>query len=129
MIRVETQPGQADALVTFGLPADVAVGQAVAVVGDFNGWNPYAHPFEPVEDGIGARQVSVLIPAGRYGFRYLSEDGSWFDDDDASDVEGNGAGGQNSVLDLSDLQTPDGSLAEQGLPGVDEPIEPGQQRG
>ncbi|MFC4057332.1 isoamylase early set domain-containing protein [Planomonospora corallina] len=66
---------------TFILPADQVRGH-VSLVGDFNGWNPYAHPMRRGDDGT--HQVTVTVPAQRgICFRYLAEGGVWFDDPDA----------------------------------------------
>ena len=74
--------------VTFALPRDVPSG-AVSVVGDFNDWDPYAHPLR--RRGNGARSAVVSVPAGAtVHFRYLAEGGVWFDDETAGmrDAEG-----------------------------------------
>lgn len=66
---------------TFVLPAAQVPGPT-SVVGDFNGWNPYAHPLRPAEDGT--YQATVTVPADReICFRYLADGGVWFDDPDA----------------------------------------------
>jgi 1,4-alpha-glucan branching enzyme len=65
--------------VTFVLPADEPAG-AVSVVGDFNGWDPFAHPLRRRSNGM--RSAVVRLPAGsRSRFRYLAEGGLWFDDE------------------------------------------------
>jgi 1,4-alpha-glucan branching enzyme len=67
--------------VTFVLPADGPAG-AVSVVGEFNDWNPFAHPLR--KRGNGTRSAVVSVPAGgKYRFRYLAEGGLWFDDETA----------------------------------------------
>jgi 1,4-alpha-glucan branching enzyme len=74
--------------VTFELSAAEPAG-AVSVVGDFNGWDPFAHPLR--KRGNGARTAVVSVPAGStLHFRYLAEGGVWFDDDTAGarDTEG-----------------------------------------
>jgi len=54
----------------------------VSLVGDFNGWDPYAHPMRRRDDGT--YQVSLMVPAHQpIRFRYLAEGGVWFDDADA----------------------------------------------
>jgi 1,4-alpha-glucan branching enzyme len=63
---------------TFVLPQDDPTGR-VSVVGDFNDWTPGTHTL--VKRSNGTRSVKVSVPAGQqYGFRYLGEDGHWFDD-------------------------------------------------
>ena len=65
--------------VTFTLPADEP-GGAVSVVGDFNGWDPFAHPLRRRSNGT--RSAAVTVRAGStLHFRYLGEGGVWFDDD------------------------------------------------
>jgi hypothetical protein len=75
-----TRPGRDGTVrVTFVLP----VGdhrEAVSVVGDFNGWNPMAHPLRRRANGT--RSAAVTVPAGStLRFRYLAEGGVWFNDD------------------------------------------------
>lgn len=67
MIRGEPVEGAAQAKVTFAVPEDGMNGEAVAVVGDFNDWDPAATPMRPE----GAWRVARLtLPAGeRYTFR------------------------------------------------------------
>ncbi len=80
--------------VTFSLPLDVG---PVSVVGDFNGWDPHAHPLKTRSNGT--RSVSVLLPPdATVTFRYLAEERGFFDDDDADEVCDNGVGGTHSVL-------------------------------
>ncbi|WP_206184461.1 isoamylase early set domain-containing protein [Thermoactinospora rubra] len=62
----------------------------VSVVGDFNGWDPYAHPMKRQEDG--RYSVSVSVPEGEtFAFRYLGEGGRWFDDPHAAEFDERGA--------------------------------------
>lgn len=66
--------------VTFVLPLDVAP-EATSVLGDFNGWDPFAHPLRKRSNGT--RSVSVTVPAGeRFHFKYLTAEGTWFCDPD-----------------------------------------------
>ena len=82
--------------VTFALPLEVAE-LPTSVVGDFNGWNPLAHPLKLRSNGT--RSVSVQVPAGgTYHFKYLAADGSWFCDPVADDYEPNDFAEVNSVL-------------------------------
>lgn len=75
--------------VTFVLPADEPPG-AVSVVGDFNGWDPFAHPLRRRANGT--RSVVVSLPASStIRFRYLAEGGLWFDDETADGLDSAGA--------------------------------------
>lgn len=81
------------ATVTFVLPADVG---PVSVVGDFNGWDPLAHPMRRRSNGT--RSVALELVPGPHSFRYLREGGEFFDDPEADAVEPNGYGEVHSVL-------------------------------
>jgi 1,4-alpha-glucan branching enzyme len=75
--------------VTFALPADKP-GGAVSVVGDFNNWDPFAHPLRRRANGI--RSAAVTVRSGStLRFRYLAEGGIWFDDETISAHDGHGA--------------------------------------
>lgn len=87
---------RADPKVTFVLPDGNG---PVSVVGDFNGWDPFAHPLRKRSNGT--RSVAVELPGGSFAFRYLAADGSFFDDPDADAVEPNGYGDTHSVLVVS----------------------------
>lgn len=74
--------------VTFALPIEVA-GGAVSVVGDFNGWTPGAHAL--VKRANGTRSTVVTLTPGTVArFRYLGENGNWFDDLDADQIDEQG---------------------------------------
>jgi 1,4-alpha-glucan branching enzyme len=70
-----------DVKITFSLPAGEP-GGTVSVVGDFNDWMPGKHVL--AKRANGTRSVAITVPAGaKYRFRYLGENGHWFDDDEA----------------------------------------------
>ena len=85
-----TKPGRDGTVrVTFALATDEPSG-AVSVVGDFNDWNPFAHPLR--RRGNGTRSAVVTVPVGTtLRFRYLSEGGFWFDDETTPGWEGQDA--------------------------------------
>jgi hypothetical protein len=82
------------ATVTFQLVTD----QPVSVVGDFNDWDALTHPLTPTNDGIA--EATVLLLPGRFAFRYVDADGSFFDEPDADHIEPNGLGDTHSVLEV-----------------------------
>jgi 1,4-alpha-glucan branching enzyme len=84
-----TRPDRNDLVrVTFVLPADEPPG-AVSVVGDFNDWNPFAHPLRRRANGT--RSIAVSVPArSTLRFRYLAEGGVWFDDETAQGSDSRG---------------------------------------
>ncbi|WP_067976102.1 isoamylase early set domain-containing protein [Nocardiopsis trehalosi] len=74
--------------ITFALPNEEPQGP-VSLVGCFNGWDPYAHPLKPRANGH--RSVAVTLPASStVHFRYLGENGVWFDDEDADGLHEDG---------------------------------------
>jgi hypothetical protein len=85
-----TKPGRDGTVrVTFALPADKP-GGAVSVVGNFNDWDPFAHPLRLRTNRT--RSAAVTVPVGStLHFRYLAEGGLWFDDDTVSTANGHGA--------------------------------------
>jgi len=74
----------------------LADGGPVSVVGDFNDWNPMAHPLKKRSNGT--RSVTVHVSRGRHSFRYLAEGGSFFDEPDADAIEANGYGDTHSLI-------------------------------
>jgi 1,4-alpha-glucan branching enzyme len=82
-----TKPGRDGTVrVTFALPVDEPSG-AVSVVGNFNDWDPFAHPLRRRANSI--RSAAVTVQAGTtLHFRYLAEGGVWFDDQTIAAPEG-----------------------------------------
>jgi len=96
VIKQVPTKGKRDVNVQFILAGDSTPAK-VSVVGDFNGWDPFAHPLRPRANGT--RSAAVTLPPGRrFAFRYLAEGGRWHDDETAEAFEPNGAGGHNAVL-------------------------------
>ncbi len=86
------------AKVTFTLPCP-GPAASVAVLGDFNEWDPTAMPMRKTGD---VQTASVVLEGGRrYFFRYLDEGGRWFNDEAADDYQPNDFGGSDSVVDLT----------------------------
>ena len=81
MIRRSKVAKTDDVKVTFVLPQEEPAGH-VSVVGDFNDWTPGKHVLAKRTNGT--RSISVNVPKGSsVRFRYLGEDGHWFDDPEA----------------------------------------------
>ena len=96
MIKQTPVKGSDKVKVNFVLPKERAAGK-VSVVGDFNGWDPHAHPLRKRSNGL--RSVVVTLPpASTFRFRYLGAGGRWFDDGGADALEPNGLGDTHSVL-------------------------------
>lgn len=73
--------------VTFALPTAELEG-AVSVVGSFNDWTPGVHLLRRRSNGTAS--VAITVPTGvPVRFRYLGENGRWFDDESVQvDAEG-----------------------------------------
>jgi hypothetical protein len=84
--------------VTFSIPLEW-IDCAVAVVGDFNDWDPTANPLR--KRGHVRRASVVLDPGRAYAFRYLDARGRWYDDPGADHLVANTFGGTDSVIDLA----------------------------
>jgi len=89
MIKVSKPVRNGSVRVTFALPANEPPG-AVSLVGDFNNWDPFAHPLRKRSNGTRSTVVSAP-PGSTLHFRYLAEGGLWFDDDGAHAVDAHGA--------------------------------------
>jgi 1,4-alpha-glucan branching enzyme len=66
--------------VTFTVPAEAAAeAKTVALVGEFNGWNPEeAIALKKQKDG--SFKTSLELVAGEYQFRYILNDEKWEND-------------------------------------------------
>lgn len=96
MIHRQSINGGGQSQITFILPANYRH-LPISVVGDFNQWNPAAHPFHRCSNG--SYRASIILNHGqRYAFRYLSANGEWFNEGMADAFEENGFGRDNSVL-------------------------------
>lgn len=88
---VKTSKPRRDGMVrvTFTLPA-AEPGVAVSVVGDFNDWDPFAHPLRIRANRT--RSASVTVTSGStLRFRYLADGGRWFDDETITPFHGQDA--------------------------------------
>lgn len=74
---------------TFAIPADAVTGP-VSVVGDFNDWTPGKHVLRKRNNGTYSAAV-LVNPGTAVRFRYLGENGHWFDDPDADFVDEHGS--------------------------------------
>ncbi|MBI3948646.1 MAG: isoamylase early set domain-containing protein [Armatimonadetes bacterium] len=78
--------------VAFALHAPEA--SDVALVGDFNGWDPAARPLK--RDESGTWKTTLTLPSGEYQYRYVI-DGDWVDDPQCETRLPNEFGTQNCV--------------------------------
>ena len=85
--------GARDAAIKFVLVAPQA--SQVTVVGDFNDWNPAAHPMERIG---GTWTVTVPLEAGRHEYSFVVDGKHWMPDPAAPLAPDDGFGVANSVL-------------------------------
>lgn len=79
--------------ITFAVDDD----RPASVVGDFNSWDPLAHPL--VRRSNGCRSIAVIVPTGAsVCFRYLADGGEFYDDPHADFTESNGMDGSHCVV-------------------------------
>lgn len=98
MIRRTKSRNPSCVRVSFALPLDVAP-DPVSVVGDFNDWDPDAHPLRKRSNGT--RSVTVDLTRGQpVHFKYLDANGDWSVEHDADGVSINEWGEVNSRLDV-----------------------------
>ncbi|MEM1125693.1 MAG: isoamylase early set domain-containing protein [Bacteroidota bacterium] len=86
------------ARVSFELPAEAAE-NSVAVVGDFNEWNPEANPMKLLKKGTWKATIS-LDTGSNYQFRYLLDNQTWRNDEEADAYVPNEFAEENCVLEL-----------------------------
>ena len=98
MIRCQSTNGGDEVKVTSVVPLNDSDGE-VAVVGNFNGWDPTATPVQERRRQWTA--TVILAPGQRYSFRYLADGDRWFNDEEADDYQPDQYGGCDSVIDLS----------------------------
>ena len=74
--------------------------ESVAVVGDWNGWDPEAQPMQD-RNGDGVWELRITIDkSGEYKYQFLINGEKWIPDPNAPLKVHDGFGGTNSVLDL-----------------------------
>jgi 1,4-alpha-glucan branching enzyme len=95
MITKQFTPKKTICKVTFKVPADWAK-EEVALVGDFNNWDPKANLLEKKN---GAWEATVkLDPNAEYKFRYFIDGSKWENDDQADAYVSNEFGTDDSLL-------------------------------
>ena len=93
---VLTEAAEEAVLVRFVLVANGA--KKVAVVGDFNGWDPQ-HSLLEDADGKGTFAVTLRVPKGPHEYMFWV-DGKWVTDPGASERRPDGFGRTNAILRL-----------------------------
>lgn len=86
--------------VTFELPADVAE-NGVAVVGDFNEWNPEEGQMDYIKTRDVWKKGISFKPGETHEFRYLIDGEEWRNDEEADRFEPSPYFSENGVVDCS----------------------------
>jgi 1,4-alpha-glucan branching enzyme len=92
----QTAPAPAQVVVRLVLIEPTA--RSVAIVGDFNGWDPSGSQLERLPDGVWT--TTLALPAGRYHYQFLVDGERWVADPLAQETTFDGFDAQNSVLDV-----------------------------
>jgi hypothetical protein len=94
--------------ISFEIPKDELpegmVVETIAVVGDFNSWDPHSHPLKATKKGDYKATIE-LDPAHHYQFRYLANGEYWFNAWNPDGFSPNGLGDENCVL-LLEVEEP-----------------------
>ena len=98
MLKRRRISGSNTVKVSFILPADDARLPA-SVVGEFNEWDRTADPLVRRSNGTFSAVVPLVADA-TYRFRYRSEDGTWFNDDNADGYESNTHGSMDCLVEV-----------------------------
>ncbi len=97
MIEKKASPKGRSVRVTFELPSEAA-SEKVAVVGDFNEWNPEKDKMKlDKKSGVWKKSIS-LKPGNEYQFRYFVDEREWRNDEEADGYAANPYYGENSVI-------------------------------
>ena len=92
--------------------------EKVFVAGTFNDWNASKTAMSD-PDGDGAFETSLLLPPGRYLYKFVV-DGNWMVDPNAKVFEPDGQGGRNGVFTVSE-ELPDVTIKKgDGLIRIDD---------
>lgn len=71
--------------------------QSIFIAGSINEWNTTSDPLQKDEDGVW--KIVLQLPEGKYSYKFIV-DGNWLFDQDNPDVEDDGYGGSNSVVEV-----------------------------
>jgi 1,4-alpha-glucan branching enzyme len=95
MSATKTAPKPKRRKVTFSLTSPDA--KEVLLMGDFNRWNPKAHPMKKNKKGIW-QKATFLFP-GTYEYRFMV-DGHWVNDPENKQRRANQYGTENNLIDV-----------------------------
>ena len=86
--------------VQFSLRAGTEQLSTVAVVGDFNGWNPEKHLLQD-ENKDGIWTATLRLEPGRYEYMFILDGQKWVPDPEAYRYVRDGFGNKNAVIEIA----------------------------
>jgi len=101
VVATGTTPSPQEARVLVRLMYLQPQAKSVAVVGDFNGWQPDHTVFRRTENGVWT--ATLYVKPGRYHYMFVVDDKEWVPDPLAREHSLDGFGSQNAVLDVSEV--------------------------
>lgn len=86
--------------ITFSMRADASQVQSIAIVGDFNDWDPHRDLLtDDNNDGIWT--VTLKLKPGRYEYMFIIDGEKWVPDPKAYRYVSDGFGNKNAVIEIS----------------------------
>ena len=86
--------------ITFSMRADASQVKSIAVVGDFNDWDPTRNLLAD-ENNDGIWTVTLKLEPGRYEYMFILDGQKWVPDPSAYRYVSDGFGNKNAVLEIS----------------------------
>lgn len=86
--------------ITFSMRADASQIKSIAVVGDFNDWDPTRNLLTD-ENNDGIWTVTLKLEPGRYEYMFILDGQKWVPDPSAYRYVSDGFGNKNAVLEIS----------------------------
>ncbi len=87
--------------ITFTLQADASQVKSIAIVGDFNDWDPKRNPLND-ENGDGVWTTTLKLEPGRYEYMFILDGQQWIPDPAAYRYVRDGFGNKNAIIEISD---------------------------
>ena len=86
--------------ITFTLQADASQVKSIAVVGDFNDWDPHLNPLTD-DNGDGVWSATLKLEPGRYEYMFILNGDKWVPDPQALRYVRDGFGNKNAVIEIN----------------------------
>ncbi len=97
-IKKQALKSKAVTKVSFKLSKEQALNASgVAIVGDFNNWDPSIDVMKALKDGSFSHAIEMANEA-EYHFRYVADQTNWFNEEEADKQIASAFGSINSVI-------------------------------